>query len=430
MSVLTPILKLVVPAFDQNPWDQDISNDLYVLDAAVGKFFGMANLAGVWMNATFYTVGQVVIDNTDGSMWSCVTANTSAAAPTTFSTDRANNPSFWIQAASTAQDYATQAQGFASSAATSATNAAASAAAVAGALPLSGGTMTGPITLAADPIASLQPATKQYVDARVGGVGFLPTTGGTMTGFLTLNANPTAALHAVPKQYADTKLALAGGTLTGFLTLVGNPTSNLHAATKQYADGKLALTGGALTGGLTSTATINTTNTIVGQGGLYLDAGSQCGIYSQTGFKVQQFAPNWAWQWNSSTGTLTWVGGGATFWSMRTSDNLCYNALAAVGGNGAYVNLSDETVKQNVTDLGEGMDALKAIMPISYTREGKGTTELGFSAQNVQTAIPQAISVFENNLLAISSEMILAVAVNAIKQLDTRVTHLENPSGT
>src|SRR5215469_7644508 len=184
MSALTPILKLVVPAFDQNPWDQDISNDLYVLDAAVGKFFGVANLAGVWMNATGYTPGQVVIDNTDGSMWSCVIVHTSAAAPTTFATDRANNPSYWIQAASTAQDYATQAQGFASSAATSASNAAASQAVVAGALPLSGGTMTGPITLAADPASALQPATKQYVDARVGGVGFLPTTGGTLTGTL------------------------------------------------------------------------------------------------------------------------------------------------------------------------------------------------------------------------------------------------------
>jgi hypothetical protein len=34
-------------------------------------------------------------------------------------------------------------------------------------LPLSGGTMTGPITLASDPTAALQPATKQYVDATI-----------------------------------------------------------------------------------------------------------------------------------------------------------------------------------------------------------------------------------------------------------------------
>jgi hypothetical protein len=35
------------------------------------------------------------------------------------------------------------------------------------ALPKAGGTMTGPIVLAADPAAAMQPATKQYVDGRI-----------------------------------------------------------------------------------------------------------------------------------------------------------------------------------------------------------------------------------------------------------------------
>ena len=39
-------------------------------------------------------------------------------------------------------------------------------------LPLAGGTMTGPVVLAADPAANLQAATKQYVDAGVNGVRY------------------------------------------------------------------------------------------------------------------------------------------------------------------------------------------------------------------------------------------------------------------
>ena len=66
--------------------------------------------------------------------------------------------------------------------------------------------------------------------------GKLDKTGGTMTGFITLHANPTSALHAASKQYADLMLPLTGGTLTGLLTLSGAPTSNLHAATKAYVD--------------------------------------------------------------------------------------------------------------------------------------------------------------------------------------------------
>ena len=40
---------------------------------------------------------------------------------------------------------------------------------------------------------------------------YLPLAGGTLTGFLTLNANPTANLHAATKQYVDGKILAAGG---------------------------------------------------------------------------------------------------------------------------------------------------------------------------------------------------------------------------
>lgn len=40
-----------------------------------------------------------------------------------------------------------------------------------GALPTTGGTMTGPITLAADPAAAMEPVTKQYFDQAIGDIG-------------------------------------------------------------------------------------------------------------------------------------------------------------------------------------------------------------------------------------------------------------------
>jgi hypothetical protein len=48
---------------------------------------------------------------------------------------------------------------------------------------------------------------------------FLPLAGGTVTGPITLAADPTAALQAATKQYADKMLPLAGGTVTGNLTV-------------------------------------------------------------------------------------------------------------------------------------------------------------------------------------------------------------------
>lgn len=166
-------------------------------------------------------------------------------------------------------------------------------------LPLVGGTMTGPIVLAADPIANAHAATKSYVDNQ--DATRLPLAGGTMTGAIVLAADPTVALNPATKQYVDSgltshtsndarhltvdqnafidaitatavevnylagvtadvqtqlnaKLELAGGTMTGALTLSAAPISNLQAATKLYVDqnttNKLPLAGGTLTGSL------------------------------------------------------------------------------------------------------------------------------------------------------------------------------------
>ena len=92
------------------------------------------------------------------------------------------------------------------------------------------------------------------IDTRINGVSstadakFVLKVGDTMTGFLTLNADPTQNLHSVTKQYVDTKTSSlsstadakfvlkAGDTMTGFLTLNADPTQNLHSVTKQYVD--------------------------------------------------------------------------------------------------------------------------------------------------------------------------------------------------
>lgn len=71
--------------------------------------------------------------------------------------------------------------------------------------------------------------------------GALPKSGGTMTGNLILNGAPTTDLQAATKKYVDDNsgkgaLMLTGGTMTGPLTLNGAPTTDLMAATKKYVD--------------------------------------------------------------------------------------------------------------------------------------------------------------------------------------------------
>gem|GEM_PF-4357910 len=67
---------------------------------------------------------------------------------------------------------------------------------------LSGGGASGDVTVSLD---------TAYADGR-----YVKKVGDTMTGFLTLSADPTAALHAATKQYVDNKVATVGnGDITG-----------------------------------------------------------------------------------------------------------------------------------------------------------------------------------------------------------------------
>ena len=124
---------------------------------------------------------------------------------------------------------------------------------VAGLLPMTGGTMTGPLGLAALPTAPLQATTKSYVDTQIGTA--LPKTGGSLTGALSLAADPASMFQAATKNYVDTQIATAlpkaGGTLVGQLTLATDPSTALQAATKEYVDLRLLRTGDTLTGALT-----------------------------------------------------------------------------------------------------------------------------------------------------------------------------------
>lgn len=112
--------------------------------------------------------------------------------------------------------------------------------ALTGKLNLSGGTLTGALTLSGAPTVDLHAATKAYVDSSTSthaaasaahtaaNVSFSPAG--------TIAATTVQAAIAELDGDVGTKVAKAGDTLTGFLTLHADPTNAMHAVTKQYVD--------------------------------------------------------------------------------------------------------------------------------------------------------------------------------------------------
>jgi hypothetical protein len=343
MASLTQFLKLYKPVSDEIGWDDNMNANLDTLDGFMNQFMSVPGFVGAWSNNTNYTVGNITLEISSGSFYQAQVAHTSSAPPTTFLQERTGRPGLWVLNNNAAQTSAAQAAasaaaaaGSASSASASAASAAASASASAGALLKTGGTMTGPLTLAHDPVGSLESATKQYVDAHIGGAGFLPLTGGTMTGALSV-LPPTLGSHPATKTYADTTfLPTTGGTLTGPLTLpVGAPVGGNTAANKAYVDSTVAGAGFLpITGG-----------TLAPPGNLAIPVGAvfQAGtaqFFQTAQFTVQNMEGNWRWLYNRGTGALTWQRGsdGASLVSVDPSGNV--TALAAnFAVNGIFSNI-------------------------------------------------------------------------------------------
>lgn len=110
---------------------------------------------------------------------------------------------------------------------------------------LAGDTMTGDLTLAADPTSELHAATKQYVDtAESDAINSANSNTDNLVGDATVDGTTG---NTVTDRIAE-KVDLGGDTMTGFLTLSADPTDTLHAATKQYVDNLETLEPGGTTG--------------------------------------------------------------------------------------------------------------------------------------------------------------------------------------
>lgn len=131
-----------------------------------------------------------------------------------------------------------------------------------GLLKTTGGTMSGDLVMSDGNTVTGLPLPTQPTDATPLAFVqnhmslYLPITGGNLTGVLTLSADPTAQLGAATKQYVDsglntksniihnhdaTYMTRSGDTMSGPLTLNANPSSDLHAATKQYVDNTMSV---------------------------------------------------------------------------------------------------------------------------------------------------------------------------------------------
>jgi hypothetical protein len=107
---------------------------------------------------------------------------------------------------------------------------------------------------------------------------------------------------------------------------------------------------------------------------------------------------------------------------------------ATFSAAGVISAVSDERLKKGIKRYSGGIDALKRIVPIRYkwTEEsgidpGMDVEYIGFSSQNVQKSIPEAIGQGADGYFTFTERPIVAALVNAVKELQQQIDELKAP---
>ena len=84
---------------------------------------------------------------------------------------------------------------------------------------------------------------------------------------------------------------------------------------------------------------------------------------------------------------------------------------------------SDLRLKERISDLAPGLAAIMALRPRDYHRKGYVHLEYGLIAQEVREVLPVAVN--GDGILAVNPMALIAVLINAVKELAGRLDELE-----
>lgn len=334
-------------------------------------------------------------------------------------------------------------------------------------LPLAGGTMTGPLTTPNINVTSglFNTDSDHYIDVGKSGVdrmnlgsyngifNFYNTNKGTGTeatiGVSIVNDKVTAtsfigslsgnATTATSLQTArtingvsfdgtsnitigdSTKLPLAGGTMTGPLTnnrinlnsFGDNGSGILWYSTSSNTWQDYMASAGSTGNGYSQTITAPTGVLVTGSGRRSL-------ISDVTGYG-----------WTFEVGTFDTTAPTIVAEISSTGESRWSGAMTVVGNITATGNItafSDARLKDNITKIPDALNKLNQLKGVTYTRKDIASDKkyAGLIAQDVQKVLPEAVATTEGDIIAVDYNGVIGLLVEAIKELESKVTFLEN----
>jgi len=111
---------------------------------------------------------------------------------------------------------------------------------------------------------------------------------------------------------------------------------------------------------------------------------------------------------------------------------LTVNGTADKPGGGSWGTFSDERLKNIKGQFTSGLNAVMRLRPLRYEYKRDNALEIksdgehvGFSAQDVQRIIPEAVSTNDKGYLLVNNDPILWTMLNAIKEQQQQIEQLK-----
>jgi hypothetical protein len=214
------------------------------------------------------------------------------------------------------------------------------------------------------------------------------TTGGynTASGYLTLYSNTTGSYNTASGYQALASNATGyQNTASGYLTLYSNTTGGYNTAS-----GYQALVSNTTGTGNTASGYQALISNTTGTGNTAI--GINAGESNTTGSSNTLLGAHS----NVSAGGLfnaTAIGYYATV-SESNRVRIGNTAITQIGGQVAWSNLSDIRSKEDIEDIGYGLDFIKALRPVQFRmKTGDGRTDFGFIAQDIEGLLGDGYSI-------------------------------------